>query len=70
MKRYLQIDTKRNFSIATVWINGGSNMDKIGKRGLNHILCSLLVRGCIGYDNLALSDFIESFLSFFKVVFK
>ena len=61
MKRYLQIDTKRNFSIAAVWINGGSNMDKIGKRGLNHILCSLLVRGCKGYDNLALSDFIESF---------
>ena len=61
MKRYLQIDTKRNFSIATVWINGGSNMDKIGKRGLNHILCSLLVRECKGYDNLALSDLIESF---------
>ena len=61
MKRYLQIDTKRNFSIATVWIDGGSNMDKFGKRGLNHILCSLLVRGCKGYDNLALSDFIESF---------
>ena len=61
MKRYLQIDTKRNFSVATVWINGGSNMDKIGGKGLNHILCSLLVRGCKGYDNLALSDFIESF---------
>ena len=61
MKKYLQFDKKRNFSIAIVWINGGSNMDNIGKKGLNNILCSLLVRGCEGFDNLALSDYIESF---------
>ena len=61
MKKYLQFDKKRNFSIAIVWINGGSNMDRIGKKGLNNILCSLLVRGCKGFDNLALSDYIESF---------
>ena len=36
-------------------------MDSIGKKGINKILCSLLTRGCEGYDNLVLSQYIESY---------
>ena len=61
MKKYSHNNLKRNFSVATIWINGGSDKDRIGKRGVNHILCSLLARGCKGFDSLALSDFIESY---------
>jgi len=61
INRYLHEDIKRNFSIATIWINGGSEMDSESKKGLNQILCSLLTRGCEGFDNLALSDYIETY---------
>ena len=61
IKKYLFEDLKRNFSIATILIEGGSDMDSPSKRGLNQILCSLLTRGCEGFDNLSLSDYIESF---------
>ena len=50
----------RNFSIAMVWINGGSNMDVDEKKGINQILCSLLTRGCKGFENLAFSDYVDS----------
>jgi len=60
IKRYLQNGINRNFSIAMIWINGGSTLDFKGKKGINQILCSLLIRGCEGFDNLELSDFIES----------
>ncbi len=50
----------RNFSIAMVWINGGSNMDVEEKKGINQILCSLLTRGCKGFKNLAFSDYVDS----------
>ena len=50
----------RNFSIAMVWINGGSNMDIEEKKGINQILCSLLTRGCKGFENLAFSEYIDS----------
>ncbi len=60
IKRYFQSHINRNFSIAIVWINGGSNLDVNGKKGINQILCSLLTRGCEGFDTLELSDFIES----------
>ena len=50
----------RNFSIAMVWINGGSNLDGKGKKGLNQILCSLLKRGCKGFENLEFSEYIDS----------
>ena len=61
LKRYFFNHKKRNFSTASIWIKGGSDMDSISKKGLNKILSSLLTRGCEGYDNLVLSDYIESF---------
>ena len=58
---YYHEQLNRNFSIATVWIKGGSNKDIIGKKGINQILCSLITRGCEGFDNFDLSNYIESF---------
>ena len=52
LKSFLLNNTKRNFSTALIWIKGGSDMDGIKKKGINKILCSLLTRGCEGYDNL------------------
>ena len=61
IKKYFLNNKKRNFSIATVWIKGGSDMDIIGKKGINRILGSLLTRGCKGYDNFSLAEYIESY---------
>jgi len=61
IKRYFLNYKKRNFSTASIWIEGGSNMDSINKKGINKILCSLLTRGCKGFDNFSLSDYIESY---------
>jgi len=60
LKRYFLNHKKRNFSTASIWIEGGSDMDSIGKKGINKILCSLMTRGCEGFDNFVLSEFIES----------
>ena len=35
-------------------------MDSTGKKGVNKILCSLLSRGCEGFNNFTLSEYIES----------
>ena len=61
IKRYFLKHKKRNFSTASIWIKGGSNKDSISKKGINKILCSLLTRGCEGFNNLALSEYIESY---------
>ena len=61
IKRYFQDHLKRNFSVATIWIKGGSDMDSTCKKGINHILCSLLTRGCKGFNNLKLSEYVESY---------
>ena len=61
LKRYFLNNKKRNFSIASIWIKGGSDMDSTYKKGVNKILCSLLTRGCEGFDNLTLSEYIESY---------
>jgi len=61
IKRYFLNHKKRNFSIASIWIKGGSDMDSIGKKGINKILSSLLTRGCEGFDNFSLSEYIESY---------
>ena len=61
VKRYFLNNKKRNFSTASVWIKGGSDMDSYGKKGINKILSSLLTRGCEGFDNLGLSQYIESY---------
>ena len=59
-KAYYETKISRNFSIAMVWINGGSNMDIEEKKGINQILCSLLTRGCKGFENLAFSEYVDS----------
>ena len=53
-------DTNKNFSILKVFINGGSNMDAQGKKGINQILSCLLTRGCKGFNNYEFSEFIDS----------
>ncbi|KGG02442.1 MULTISPECIES: M16 family metallopeptidase [Prochlorococcus] len=61
LKRYFLNNKKRNFSTASIWIKGGSDMDSAGKKGINKILCSLLTRGCEGFNNFTLSEYIESY---------
>ncbi len=61
LKRYFLNNKKRNFSIASIWIKGGSDMDSTNKKGVNKILCSLLTRGCEGFKNFSLSEYIESY---------
>ena len=61
LKTYFLNNKKRNFSIASIWIKGGSDMDSINKKGINKLLCSLLTRGCEGFNNFTLSEYIESF---------
>jgi len=36
-------------------------MDSTDKKGINKILCSLLTRGCEGFNNFTLSEYIESY---------
>ena len=61
LKRYFLNYKKRSFSTASIWIKGGSDFDSFNKKGINKILSSLLTRGCEGFDNLTLSDYIESY---------
>ena len=61
LKRFFLNNKKRNFSTASIWIKGGSDMDSTGKKGINKILCSLLTRGCEGFNNFTLSEYIESY---------
>ncbi len=61
LKRYFLNNKNRNFSTASIWIKGGSDMDSTGKKGINKILCSLLTRGCEGFNNFTLSKYIESY---------
>ncbi len=60
IEKYFQKKTNRNFSIAMIWINGGSSEDGEGKKGINKILSSLLGRGCQGFENLKFSEYIDS----------
>ena len=60
IQKYFQTINRRNFSIAMIWINGGSSMDVENKKGINQILCSLLSRGCKGFENLAFSEYLDS----------
>jgi predicted Zn-dependent peptidase len=61
LKKYFLNNKKRNFSTASIWIKGGSDMDSVGKKGINKILSSLLTRGCEGFNNFTLSEYIESY---------
>ena len=60
MKSYY-IKLNKNISIANIWINGGTSLDKKGKKGINQILCSLLTRGCNKYNKYEFSDFLDSY---------
>ncbi len=60
IQKYFETKANRNFSIGMIWINGGSSVDVEGKKGLNQILCSLLSRGCKGFENLKFSEYIDS----------
>ena len=51
LERYFLNNKKRNFSTALIWIKGGSDVDSVGKKGINKILSSLLTRGCEGFNN-------------------
>ena len=61
LKRYFLNNKKRNFSIASIWIKGGSDMDSNRKKGINKILSSLITRGCEGFDNFTFSEYVESY---------
>ncbi len=61
LKKYFLNNKKRNFSTASIWIKGGSDMDRVGKKGINKILSSLLTRGCEGFNNFTLAEYIESY---------
>ncbi len=52
---------KSSINVASVWVTGGSDQDSNCKKGINQILSSLLIRGCEGYDNFNLSDYIDSY---------
>ncbi len=61
LERYFLNNKKRNFSTASIWIKGGSDMDSVGKKGINKILSSLITRGCEGFNNFTLSEYIETY---------
>ena len=61
MKSYYLKHNNNNISIANIWIEGGTYLDKKDKKGINQILCLLLTRGCSKYDNFEFSDFLESY---------
>ena len=58
---FYYLDYKSNIKVASIWISGGSNKDSKDKKGINQILSSLIIRGCEGYDNFKLSDYIDSY---------
>ena len=60
MKSYY-LKLNNDISLANIWIDGGTFLDKKDKKGINQILCSLLTRGCKNYDNYEFSDFVDSY---------
>ena len=58
---FYYINYKSNIKVASIWVSGGSNKDSKDKKGINQILSSLIIRGCEGYDNFKLSDYIDSY---------
>jgi len=60
MKSYY-LKLNNNISVANIWIDGGTSLDKKDKKGINQILCKLLTRGCSKYDNYEFSDLLESY---------
>ncbi len=60
MKSYY-LKLNNNISLANIWIDGGTSLDKKDKKGINQILCKLLTRGCSKYDNYEFSDYLDSY---------
>ena len=60
MKSYY-LKLNNDISLANIWIDGGTSLDKKDKKGINQILCKLLTRGCNKYDNYEFSDFLDSY---------
>jgi len=60
MKSYY-IKLNKNISVANIWVDGGTSLDKKNKKGINQILCSLITRGCNKFDNYKFSDFLDSY---------
>ena len=58
---FYYVDYKSNINVASIWVSGGSTKDSKDKKGINQILSSLIIRGCEGYDNFKLSDYIDSY---------
>ena len=58
---FYYINHLSNINVASIWVLGGSDKDSKHKKGINQILSSLLIRGCEGYDNFELSDYIDSY---------
>jgi len=58
---FYYVNYKSNIKVASIWVSGGSNKDPKDKKGINQILSSLIIRGCEGYDNFKLSDYIDSY---------
>ena len=56
---YLKLNN--NISLANIWIDGGTSLDKKDKKGINQILFTLLTRGCNKYDNYEFSDLLDSY---------
>jgi len=56
---YLKLNN--NISLANIWIDGGTSLDKKDKKGINQILCKLLTRGCNKYNNYEFSDLLDSY---------
>ncbi len=56
---YFKLNHK--ISLANIWIEGGTSLDKKDKKGINQILCKLLTRGCSKYNNYEFSDFLDSY---------
>ncbi len=60
MKSYF-VKLNNKISVANIWIDGGTSLDKKDKKGINQILCLLLTRGCNKYDNYEFSDLLDSY---------
>ena len=58
---FYYLNYKSNINVASMWVSGGSDKDSKHKKGINQILSSLLIRGCEGYDNFKLSNYVHSY---------
>ena len=65
LKRYFLNNKKRNFSIASIWIKGGSDMDSTGQKGINKILSSFYGNELL-WDRKSSINNLDSFLKYWN----